>query len=105
MKRGTRRLAAALLSLVLFALAGCAPKALPEASAPAEAAGAALYARRDHAVYGDTPILVGIELETGFVHCEGSDELQEELFLYQGLSEAEWENPFLAWRMLTRCSR
>ena len=39
MKRGTRRLAAALLSLVLFALAGCAPKALPEASAPAEAAG------------------------------------------------------------------
>ena len=42
MKRGTRRLAAALLSLVLFALAGCAPKALPEASAPAEAAGAAL---------------------------------------------------------------
>ena len=58
----------------------------------------------DRAVYGDTPILVGIELETGFVHCEGSDELQEELFLYQGLSEAEWENPFLAWRMLTRCS-
>ena len=42
MKRGTRRLAAALLSLVLFALAGCAPKALPEASAPAEAAGAVL---------------------------------------------------------------
>ena len=43
MKRGTRRLAAALLSLVLFALAGCTPKAsLPEASAPAEAAGAAL---------------------------------------------------------------
>ena len=43
MKRGTRRLAAALLSLVLFALAGCTPKAsLPEASAPPEAAGAAL---------------------------------------------------------------
>lgn len=69
-----------------------------------EAAGAALYAHRDRAVYGETPILVGIELETGFVHCEGGDELQEELFLYQGLSEAEWENPFLAWRMLTRCS-
>lgn len=69
-----------------------------------EAAGAALYAHRDRAVYGETPILVGIELETGFVHCEGSDELQEELFLYQGLSDAEWENPFLAWRMLTRCS-
>ena len=67
------------------------------------AAGAALYEHRDHAVYGDIPILVGIELESGYLYCEGSDELQDALFLQQGLSDQEWENPFLAWRMLTRC--
>ena len=62
-----------------------------------EGTGEALY-RTQSAIYGGMDILVGVELISGYVHCEGSDELEEELFLLQGLNEAQLGNPFLVWR-------
>lgn len=63
-------------------------------------AAAALYQNRD-ADYADTPIFVGIELTSGYVFCQGSDKLSDELFLYQGLSEAQLDNAYLVWRYVT----
>lgn len=52
----------------------------------------------DAAAFGLPHCFVGLELESGYIHCEGSDSLQDALFLRQGLNEEELENPFLVWR-------
>ena len=60
---------------------------------------AAYRVENEAAGEGEFPCcLVGIELESGYVHCEGSDAIQDELFLAQGLNDKELENPFLVWR-------
>ena len=46
-------------------------------------------------IFKGLPIIVGIELETGFFHVEGSSELWDELFAFRGLDEADLENYYL----------
>lgn len=50
-----------------------------------------LYQRRAR-VYKGCPIIVGIELVTGFVLVEGCDELLDDIVAFQGLSEYDLGN-------------
>ena len=58
------------------------------------ASGKKLYDKQDK-IFKGLPIIVGIELETGFFHVEGSSELWDELFAFRGLDEADLENYYL----------
>ena len=56
--------------------------------------GKRLYEQQD-GIFKGSPIIVGIELETGFFHVEGSRELWDELFAFRGLDETDLENYYL----------
>lgn len=53
-----------------------------------------LYEKQDE-IFGGQTIIVGIELETGFFLVEGSSELWDELFAFQGLDEKDLNNFYL----------
>ena len=62
-----------------------------------EAAGKHLYAvenRDDITIWGkvDIPILVGVDLESGYYYVEGSCKLWDELCAFRGLDEYDLEN-------------
>ncbi len=57
-------------------------------------AGKTLYKRQDALFKGQT-ITVGVEIETGAFHVEGSSLLWDELFAYRGLDEADLQNFYL----------
>ena len=57
-------------------------------------AGTQLYENQDELFKGQS-IIVGIELETGFFHVEGSSELCDELFAYRGLDKIDLNNFYL----------
>jgi len=59
-----------------------------------EGAGRRLYARRE-APFAGVPVVVGIELETGFFHAEGSAALWDELFAFRGLDAEDLQNFYL----------
>jgi len=54
-------------------------------------AGKRLYGKQAAPFKGQA-ILTGIELETGFFHVEGSDELWDELFAFRGLDSSDLDN-------------
>ena len=56
-------------------------------------AGKKLYEEQD-AIFAGMEIFVGIELESGFFHAEGSSLLWDELCAFQGLDEKDIQNPF-----------
>jgi hypothetical protein len=56
--------------------------------------GKLLYAGQDK-IFSGLTIFVGVELETGFFLVEGSSELWDELFAYQGLDEKDLDNFYL----------
>lgn len=61
---------------------------------PRQGSGAALYEQRE-ALYGDAPIMVGLEHETTFVMVEGSGDLADELVAFAGLDQADLNNFYL----------
>jgi hypothetical protein len=61
---------------------------------PRQGSGAVLYEQRE-ALYGDTPIMVGLEHETAFVMVEGSGDLADELVAFAGLDQADLHNYYL----------
>jgi len=63
-------------------------------SIPNVGAGKTLYEQQDD-VFRGTPIHVGIELETAFLHVEGSSLLWDELFAFRGLDADDLDNVYL----------
>jgi len=63
-------------------------------SIPNVGAGKTLYDRQDEVFRGLT-IHVGIELETAFLHVEGSSLLWDELFAFRGLDADDLDNVYL----------
>jgi len=61
---------------------------------PRQGSGVRLYEQRE-ALYGDTPIMVGLEHETTFVMVEGSRDLADELVAFAGLDAADLNNYYL----------
>ncbi|WP_026396300.1 hypothetical protein [Acetobacterium malicum] len=61
---------------------------------PRQGSGVRLYEQRE-ALYGDTPIMVGLEHETAFVMVEGSSDLADELVAFAGLDAADLNNYYL----------
>ena len=59
-----------------------------------EGSGTALYTGRDP-LYGDSPIIVGLEDHTRFFLVEGSSALHDELTAFAGLDADDLENYFL----------
>ncbi len=59
-----------------------------------------LYQEQDE-VFSGMDIIVGIELETGFFHVEGSSRLWEELFAFRGLDESDLKNHYLVAEYIT----
>ena len=53
-----------------------------------------LFDSQDEVFLG-SPIIVGIELETGYFYVQGSSELWDELFTFRGLDEADLKNYYL----------
>jgi hypothetical protein len=56
--------------------------------------GKRLYEQQDE-IFNGSPIVAGIDLETGYFHVEGSSDLWDELFAFRGLDEADLENFYL----------
>lgn len=52
-------------------------------------------------IFQDCEIYIGLEIQSGYMHIEGSDVLYDELFVYQGLDEYDLENPFLVAQYVT----
>ncbi len=50
-----------------------------------------LYENQDD-IFKEVSIFVGIDLESGFVHVEGSSMLWDELYAFQGLGEEDIQN-------------
>ncbi|MEO1814529.1 MAG: hypothetical protein ABGU93_02915 [Acetobacterium sp.] len=61
---------------------------------PRQGSGVRLYEQRE-ALYGDAPIIVGLEHETAFVMVEGSTDLADELVAFAGLDQADLDNYYL----------
>lgn len=61
---------------------------------PRQGHGARLYEQRE-ALYGDAPIMVGLEHETAFVMVEGSGDLADQLVAFAGLDQADLNNYYL----------
>ena len=57
-------------------------------------AGKTLFDSQD-ALFHGLDIIVGVELETGHFHVEGSSALFDELFAFRGLDQIDLENYFL----------
>ena len=53
--------------------------------------GKALYDNRED-LWENCPIFVGIDITTGYVHVEGSCDLYDEIFAFQGIDEFDLEN-------------
>ena len=58
---------------------------------PREGSALSLYAQQDPLFWG-IDIFVGIDLESGFFHVEGSSLLWDELYAFRGLDERDIEN-------------
>lgn len=56
--------------------------------------GALLYEQRE-TLYGDAPIMVGLEHQTAFDMVEGSGDLADELVAFTGLDAADLNNYYL----------
>ena len=56
--------------------------------------GKLLYEKQDNIFKGED-IFVGIEMETGFIHVEGSSLLWDELFAFRGLDTDDLKNIYL----------
>ena len=56
--------------------------------------GKRLYEQQDE-IFKGSPIIVGIDLETGFFHVEGSSQLWDELFAFRGLDQVDLKNIYL----------
>ena len=75
---------------------------LPDGKSPAArvfrventASGRQLYEKQDD-VFKAQEIFVGIELETGFIHVEGSSLLWDELVAFRGLDSSDLQNLYL----------
>lgn len=61
---------------------------------PRQGSGVRLYQERE-ALYGDSPIMVGLEHETAFVMVEGSGDLADQLVAFAGLDQADLDNYYL----------
>ena len=59
-----------------------------------------LYTKQED-VFRGVPIIVGIELETGYVSVEGSGELTDELVAFQGLDGLDLKNYYLVANYIT----
>ena len=67
---------------------------------PRQGSGVRLYEQRE-ALYGDAPIMVGLEHETAFVMVEGSSDLADELVAFAGLDQADLDNYYLVANYIT----
>jgi hypothetical protein len=56
--------------------------------------GKSLYQQQDN-IFNGQGIIVGIDMETGFFHVEGSSLLWDELFAFRGLDEDDLNNYYL----------
>ncbi|MEG0526987.1 MAG: hypothetical protein RR531_05670 [Longicatena sp.] len=56
-------------------------------------------------VFKESEIFVGVEMNSGYLHIEGSDVLYDELFVYQGLDEQDIKNPFLVAQYVELCHK
>ena len=56
-----------------------------------EGAGSVIYAGQEE-VWEACPIFVGIDLNSGYVHVEGSSMLYDEIFAFQGIDKFDIEN-------------
>ena len=59
-----------------------------------------LYAEQDEVFQGQ-PIIIGVELETGYFQVEGSSYLWDELFAFRGLDAADLDNFYLVAEYIT----
>lgn len=66
---------------------------------PNEKTAQVLYQKKEE--LKDEEIYVGIELETGYIHVEGSSFLYDELFVFRGLDEKDLENYFMVAEYIT----
>lgn len=55
--------------------------------------GSCLYENQDE-IYKGTEIFIGVDIESGFFHVEGSSLLWDELMVFKGLDEEELQNYF-----------
>lgn len=55
--------------------------------------GSCLYENQDE-IYKGTEIFIGVDIESGFFHVEGSSLLWDELMAFKGLDEEELQNYF-----------
>jgi hypothetical protein len=62
--------------------------------------GKVLYEKQDE-IFKEHDIFIGIELETGHFHIEGSSELWDELFAFRGLDEKDLDNFYLVAEYIT----
>jgi hypothetical protein len=56
--------------------------------------GKSLYRQQDD-IFSGREIIIGIDMETGFFHVEGSSLLWDELFAFRGLDEDDLNNYYL----------
>ena len=66
--------------------------------------GAVLFEKQDD-VYKGTPILVGVDLASGFYSVEGSSMLWDELCAFQGLDEIDIDNYYCVAQYITCLKR
>ncbi len=66
--------------------------------------GERLYKKQDK-IFKGLDIIIGIDMETGYFHIEGSSILYDELFKFRGLDEQDLSNYFLVYEYVKQMDK